>query len=113
MSATPKVNAVFMIPGEPATQEADEFNARTLYDAVGGESEIVPLGDSGAVMHINAYGKSKGLPLNGAASRLVDHYRPGFLALDVILGPALITGFDEEGRASDVPGDVARVALTI
>ena len=76
-----------------------------------GQSEALTLGDTPAVVFIDAYGKSKGLAPNPRATRLVDAYIPGFANVDMIMGEALVVGFDPiTGQRVDLDPDVEQVA---
>lgn len=59
----------------------------------------------------HAYGKTEGLPANGAATRFADGLLPGFARGDGVMGPAVVLGFDDEGLAADVPAEIADAAL--
>lgn len=80
-----------------------------LQGLVGGCIECVTIGD-GAHLYIDDEGKFKDVPtVNRVASSLVEHYFPGFLNRDVIVGNAIVLGSTDDGNEADVP--VAILAL--
>lgn len=65
-------------PDEPVTAIDIDGSPAGIQTAVDGLTEVMTLGDAGAVLFVNAYGKSKRLPPNPRATRFVDGYVKGF-----------------------------------
>lgn len=72
-----------------------------LQHLVGGFIECVALDDE---LHgyCNEEGKLDGLRINVRATRLVETYRPGFMAHDVIVGDFIVLGMTADGAEADV-----------
>lgn len=92
---------VLNVDGTADVVQFDRSNElEVLSRTVGGFVEAVTLRD-GCVLWVNEEGKLMRLPVNERATSLfVQHHG----AVDVIVGPAVVTGpADEEGYMTDVP----------
>lgn len=74
----------------------------TLQAIVGGLIECVSLA-SDCHLYCSEEGKLDGLPVNAAATMLVEHCRPGFMSRDVIVGDVVVLGSSPDGEEADVP----------
>lgn len=112
------ISAIF-IPAGPVDHPTftyihrEKFELEHLYELLNCDTlDSVMLG-KGQVMYVDDLGRSKKLPYNGIASVLYHRLRGG----DMIVGNALVMGYDEEGETVSVSKDtlilVARLAATI
>lgn len=60
--------------------------------------------------YVSEEGKIQRLPINRTATAFVEFYRPGFKAHDIINGPMVVMGTNEEGDELDVPSDALEKA---
>ncbi len=98
-------------PGSALPAEPGPHPPAGIWAFLGGQPEVLTLPGS-AVMWLLAYGKTTpGVERNPRATRFADTVLPGFVRGDMIMGPALVVGFDDEGLAADVPVDMERAAL--
>lgn len=67
---------------------------------------VVELGDDVAVW-VDEYGQLEGAPVNPRACRLVNSFLPGYTRRDLLHGPAVVVGMDEDTAVyRDLPGYV-------
>lgn len=102
------IRALIIRPVGPGTSSIEDVFIESSLDAlqsvVGGNIEAVNLPKLGDRTHlyINEEGKLDGLPVNIPATRLARVY--GHIGdEDVIVGPCIVLGGDEDGDEADVP----------
>ena len=98
-------------PDQPVTAGTVDVTKPGPWALIGGQPEIVALDPARAALRVHSYGKTEGLQPNPRATRFVDTLRPGFARTDMIMGPSVLLGYDEDGMPDDVPPDVERSAL--
>lgn len=73
--------------------------------------------DHQTLAYVNEEGKQYNLPFNTVATKLVDHFRPGFAAVDVILGNVVVVGTrnpetnEHDGESYDCPEEIVNMTL--
>ena len=82
-----------------------------IWQAIEGQHESVYLPGLPGAMFVNAYNKTRGFQPNPRATRFVDAHVPGFARADMIMGPAICVGFDEDDEVADVHPDMEHAAL--
>jgi hypothetical protein len=113
MAADPRPARGVIFPADPdlpVTAETVDGTPAGVMALLGGHPEVVTLPGS-AVLWVRADGKSAGLAANPRATRFADALLPGFARGDMVMGPAVVLGFDDEGLAADVPPEVEAAAL--
>lgn len=79
-----------------------------MQTAVGGMLEAVTLSED-ACMYLEEEGKLKGSAPNVIATRVVEHFHPGFAGRDFICGDAIVTGSTDDGDEVDVPTHIVAI----
>lgn len=80
---------------------------------VGGMLEAVTLDEFH--IYLNEEGKMMGLKPNDQSTMVLDSYLPGFSRRDILVGPVLWMGFNDDGNEADTPEHVISnfVAYTV
>lgn len=80
-----------------------------LQAEVGGFLECVTLDEAGTHMYLDEEGKISGKRINVLASLVVEHFKPGFMSHDVIVGDVILLGMTSAGEEADLPLDVVEL----